>query len=67
MVLTIKHYETIAGIVKNHIPVGINHPARIRIEHIAQELADLFASNFNMFQSDDERFRRDKFLAECGI
>ena len=58
--MTKKHFKAIAGIIKEDIPIAKNHAAYLRIEHIAEKLADFCATMNPLFD-------RVKFLKACGI
>jgi len=62
--MTRKDYEATARVIRRNLERAHNYGAQVRevlaVQDIAQEMADIFAS-------DNPRFDRAKFLEACGL
>jgi hypothetical protein len=65
--MTKKDYKAIADVIKNELDLNIDNPnmpinynCRLILKSVARDLATIF-------QSKDNKFDRDEFLAICGL
>lgn len=66
--MTRKHYEAVAGVIRAELGDGLDLSAadRMRVPRI-QSLVHVARGLADVFEADNSRFDRGRFLTACGL